>query len=200
VKREQANRAYVRILWVRTMQKRITIHDFKEQLEHLIETLQKSHETLFIEQNGEATAAVIPIDEYQHLLAINEPASLEEFVTATQAELERAIEKYDDEKARIKHLRRFRRYLDELWDESQGRTDNFWQILILLKHSYADFEKPSDMTLEHLRILRAATGVLEKPKITPGMRREIFYFLNENDINTMPKIPDLVKLMEKAGI
>jgi len=182
------------------MEKTITIHEFREQLEHLIETINKSNEKLLVEQNGKAAFAVIPADEYRRLLAVNEPASLEDFVIATQAELDSAIEKYDDEGERVKHLRRFRRYLDELWDESRKRADDFWQILTLLKGGYADFENPSDMTLEHLRIFRAATGVLEKPEITPDIRREIFYLLNGNDINTMPKIPDIVGLMEKAKI
>jgi len=184
---------------VKTMQKTVTIHDFKEQLEHLIKTINKSDETLLIEQNGKVTVAVIPFDEYRRLLAMNEPASLCDVVATTQAELKRAIEKYDDEKSRVRHLRRFRRYLDELWDESRGRTDDFGQMLILLKEGYADFEKPSDMTLKHLHALCAA-DVLKKSEITSDMTEEIFMFLWENDINTMPKIPNIVKLMEEAGI
>lgn len=182
------------------MEKTITIHDFKERLEHLIEKINKSHETLLVEENGNATIAVIPIAEYRRLLAINEPASLADFVAATQAELDLAIEKYADEKARVKHLRKFRRYLNELWDESRERTDDFGQMLILLKEGYADFENPSDMKLEHLHALRTAVDVLKKSEITPDMTEEIFEFLWKNDINTMPKIPDVVKLMEKAGI
>jgi len=182
------------------MQKIITINDFKEKLEHFIETINKSHEKLLVEQNGKVTAAVIPIDEYRSLLAVNEPVSLEDFVAATQRELDSAIEKYDDEGERVKHLRRFRRYLDELWDESKGRHDYFHQILMLLKEGYADFKNPSDMTLEHLRALLTATDVLKKPEITIDTADEFFEFLWINDINAMPKIPDVVKVMEKAGI
>jgi len=178
----------------------MTINDFKNKVESLIESVSVAHEPVVIQRDGESVAAVIPIEEYKRLFEAGTLVSLDDLVASAQTELAKALDEYDNEEERLEHLRAFRKYVKELWDASEGRTDEFRQILILLRAGLEDFDELSHITPNHLRAFQTVTKVLEQPEVTPKTRNEMFDYLWINDVNTLPKIPNIVELMERAGI
>jgi len=182
------------------MSQTMTINDFKDRVESLIQSVSSAHEQVVIQQDGEAIAALIPIEVYRRLLDSYAPASLSDLVASAQTELADALTDYDNEETRLEHLRAFRKHIKNLWQASEGRTDEFRQVLILLRAGLDDFDELSYMKPNHLRAFQTVTKMLEQPEITPKMRNEMFYVLLQNGINTLPKIPNIVELMEQAGI
>ncbi len=185
---------------IKTMSKTMTINDFLNKAEFLIESVSSAHDSVVIQQDGKAVAAVVPIEAYRRLLKSDAPDFLNDLVASAQAGLAKALANYDNEEVRFEHLRTFRKHIKKLWYASEEREDEFRQVLILLRAGLEDFGELSYITPDHLRAFQRVAKVLEQPEITSKTRNEMFDHLWINGINTLPKIPNIVELMEKAGI
>jgi prevent-host-death family protein len=177
----------------------LTIEDLQQQANQLIGTLREGQEPVLIEDHGRPVAALVSFADYQRHWPSRQPA-LPGLVADAEAEIAAAVEEYEDETARVRHLRLFRSQLDHLWEASARRPDEFRQVLILLKAGLEDFEELRDLEPRHLRALQTVTRLLAKPEVTATMRNDAFDHLLINDINTLPKIPNIVELMKQAGI
>jgi len=153
-----------------------------------------------IEDQGRPVAALVSFADYQRHRPSKPPRALPQLVAGAVAEMTAALEEYEDEPARVRHLCVFRELLESLWEASAGRTDEFRQVLILLKAGLEDFEELRDLEPRHLQALQTVIRLLAQPEVTPTMRTEAFDHLLLNDINTLPKVPNIVELRKQAGI